>query len=471
MLLMQKKFSSLFILLYLFAAVFVACSDEGSSAKDPDESAKEDGLDTYESAKDDELDSDSYEDAIIDSILGPARFFNVQFIYAPGEYNGIWYLGDRWHFKIDSTVELGEYVRDLRLQISFADTATCNYLNTRVLVDGKELECSPDGADFGRCKDFLPSLTETHRLEVLLDSAKCGNLKKRYTIVPSKKPGSAWNTSDECYSGCERVALNSFFVELGGRLGERAYSLELDTLQSRCYLKHGSDSLDLVKEFEPNYDFWNADHYRRMVVSADSASLAGLMQGDTLATLACAVIYQPWYIHQQLDSIEFYEREVNIQSYQRKRLISVGFTKAGSLELEYADEFPRDIYIRANVNGVHKYYYQEFFDYRGYGKGGFYYEVPLDSIYGGLVSSERDSIQFIVMGNADAGSSIEEKNIRGILDHLPYIDPNDVFVTGFTDSTAAVLDSIIDVITDDAGNIKPEFFFIDAQRIPGYEKE
>lgn len=471
MLLMQKKFSFLFILLYLFAAVFVACSDEGSSAKDPDESAKEDGLDTYESAKDDELDSDSYEDAIIDSILGPARFFNVQFIYAPGEYNGIWYLGDRWHFKIDSTVELGEYVRDLRLQISFADTATCNYLNTRVLVDGKELECSPDGADFGRCKDFLPSLTETHRLEVLLDSAKCGNLKKRYTIVPSKKPGSAWNTSDECYSGCERVALNSFFVELGGRLGERAYSLELDTLQSKCYLKHGSDSLDLVKEFEPNYDFWNADHYRRMVVSADSASLAGLMQGDTLATLACAVIYQPWYIHQQLDSIEFYEREVNIQSYQRKRLISVGFTKAGSLELEYADEFPRDIYIRANVNGVHKYYYQEFFDYRGYGKGGFYYEVPLDSIYGGLVSSERDSIQFIVMGNADAGSSIEEKNIRGILDHLPYIDPNDVFVTGFTDSTAAVLDSIIDVITDDAGNIKPEFFFIDAQRIPGYEKE
>ena len=480
MLLMQKKFSFLFVRLFLFASVIVACSDDGSSAKDPgesaketaQESAKEDGLDTYESAKDDELDSDSYEDAIIDSILGPARFFDVQFIYAPGEYNGIWYLGDRWHFKIDSTVELGEYVRDLRLQISFADTATCNYLNTRVLVDGKELECSPDGADFGRCKDFLPSLTETHRLEVLLDSAKCGNLKKRYTIVPSKKPGSAWNTSGECYSGCERVALNSFFVELGGEFGgERAYSLELDTLQSRCYLKHGSDSLDLVKEFEPNYDFWNADHYRRMVVSADSASLAGLMQGDTLATLACAVIYQPWYIHQQLDSIEFFEREVNIQSYQRKRLISVGFTEEGSLELGYADRFPRDIYIRANVNGVHKYYYQHFFFDREYGSRGFYYEVPLDSIYGGFASSEKDSIQFIVMGNADAGSTIEEKNIRGILDHLPYIYLNDVFVTGFTDSTAAVLDSIIDVITDDAGNIKPEFFFIDAQRIPGYEKE
>lgn len=467
---MQKKFSSLFILLFLFAAVFVACSDEGSSAKDPGESAKEDGLDTYESAKDDELDSDSYEDAIIDSILGPARFFNVQFIYAPGGCNGIWYLGNRWQFKIDSTVELGEYVRDLRLQISFADTTTCNYLNTRVLVDGKELECSPDGADFGRCKNFLPSLTETHRLEVLLDSAKCGNLKKRYTIVPSKKPGRAWNTGDECRGGCKRFALNSFFVELG-RLAEREYSLELDTLQSRCYLKHGSDSLDLVKTFEPNYDFWNATHYRRMMVSGDSASLADLMRGDTLATLACAVIYQPWYIHQQLDSIEFYEREVNIQSYQRKRLVSVGFTKEGSLELKYEDEFPKDIYIRANVNGVYKYYYRHFYTHRGYGSGGFYYEIPLDSIYGGLASSERDSIQFIVMGYADAGSSMEEEKIRGILIRLQNVDSNGVFVTGFNDSNAAVLDSIIDVITDGAGNIKPEFLFIDARRIPGYEKE
>ena len=464
-------YKSLFALLFLLAGILVACSDDGSSAKDSGESANEPGLDSQEPAKEGE--PDTYEDAIIDSILGPARFINVEFVYAAGGHNGIWCSGNRWQFKIDSTIELGEYVRDLRIQISFADTSTCNYQNTRVLVDGKELECTREGTEFWRCKEFLPSLTESHKLEVLLDSAKCGNLKKRYTIVPSKKPGMAWNTGDECRSGCGRVALNSFFVELGrlGGAADREYSLELDTLQSRCYLKHGSDSLDLVKAFEPNYDFWNADHYRRMVVSADSASLADLMQGDTLATLACAVIYQPWYIHQQLDSIEFYERELNIQSYQRKRLLSVGFTKEGSLELECEDELPKDIYIRANVNGVYKYYYQYFFTHRGYGSSGFYYEIPLDSIYGGLASSERDSIQLIVMGYANAGSSIEENSIRSILSRLPYIYSNDVIVTGFNDSTAAVLDSIIDVITDDAGNIKSEFLFMDAKRIPGYKKE
>ena len=450
MLMMQKKFSSLFFLLFLSASVFVACSDDGSSAK--------------------EGELDAHEAAIIDSILGIGMDFGVQFAF---DYAGAWHYGNLKQLEMDSTVELNEYVKDLRLYISFVDTATCNYRNTRILVDGKELECSRDDISYWRCKDFLPSLTDSHRLEILLDSAKCGNIKRLYTIVPSKEPGKSWNPSVECRSSfCEKLALNNFFVELGiidftGRI----YSWELDTLQSRCYLKHGSDSLDLNKDFEQNYDFWSTDHFRRMVVSADSASLAGVMQGDSLATLACAMIYQSWYVHQQLDSIKFFESEVNIQSYQKKRLISAGFAKEGYLELESADGFPKDIFIRANVNGMHKYYYQHFFAPRGNTMVGVYNDVPLDSIYGGYASSERDSIQFIVMDNSDVGASIEENNIRSILRFLPYIDPDDVFVKGFNDSTAAVLDSIIDVVTDAAGNIKPEFFFMDAMRIPGYKKE
>ena len=274
-------------------------------------------------------------------------------------------------------------------------------------------------------------------------------------------------------SFCDKLALNKFFVELGiiDIADRRIYSWELDTLQSGCYLMHGSDSLDLKKDFEQNYDFWNTNHYRRMVVSADSASLAGLMQGDTLATLACAIIYQSWYVHQQLDSIKFYEREVNIQSYQKKRLISTGFTGEGTLELKSADGFPKDIFIRANVNGVHQYYYQNAFMRRGNAEVGFYNDVPLDSIYGGYASSERDSIQFIVMDGGDIGASIEENIIRSTLRYLPYVHHDGVVDVGLNDSTTAVLDSIIEVVTDAAGNIKPEFFFMDAKRIPGYEKE
>lgn len=457
MLKMQKKFSSLFFLLFLIATVFVACSDDGSSAKDSGESAKGEWFETHEAT-------------VIGSVFGIGMDVGAQFAFG---YAGTWHYGNMMQLEMDSTVELNEYVKDLRLSISFVDTATCNYQNTRILVDGKELECARDDSNYWLCKDFLPSLTESHRLEILLDSAKCGNIKRLYTIVPSKEPGKAWNPSVECRNGyCEKLALNNFFVELGMiDYAGRTYSWELDTLQSRCYLKHGSDSLDLVKNFEPNYDFWNTNHYRRMVVSADSASLAGLMQGDTLATLACAMIYQSWYVHQQLDSIKFYEREVNIQSYQKKRLISAGFTKEGTLELHSADWVPEYVYIRANVNGVHKYYYQHFFSYRGNAEVGFYNDVPLDSIYGGYPSSERDSVQFIVMNNADVGASVEENNIRSTLRFLPYVHHDGVVEQRLNDSTIAVLDSIIDVVTDDAGNVKPEFFFMDAKRIPGYEKE
>ena len=48
MLKMQKKFCSLFFLLLLFVTVFVACSDDGSSAKEPGESAKKEWFDTEE---------------------------------------------------------------------------------------------------------------------------------------------------------------------------------------------------------------------------------------------------------------------------------------------------------------------------------------------------------------------------------------------------------------------------------------
>ena len=458
MLKMQKKFCSLFFLLLLFVTVFVACSDDGSSAKEPGESAKKEWFDTEEAE-------------VIGSILGIGMDIGVQFAF---DYAGTWHYGNSVQLEMDSTVELNEYVKDLRLDISFVDTATCNYQNTRVLVDGKELECALDDSRYWLCRDFLPSLTESHRLEILLDSAKCGNIKRLYTIVPSKGPGKAWNPSPECRNSfCEKLALNNFFVELGiiDIADRRMYSWELDTLQSACYLMHGSDSIDLKKDFEQNYDFWNTNHYRRMVVSADSASLAGLMQGDTLATLACAIIYQSWYVHQKLDSIKFYEREVNIQSYQKKRLISTGFTEEGTLELKSADGFPKDVFIRANVNGVHKYYYEDFFSPRGNSQVGFYNDVSLDSIYGGYASTERDSIQFIVMDDAEIGTSIEENNIRSILRFLPYVHHDGVVDQGLNDSTIAVLDSIIDVVTDAAGNIKPEFLFMDAKRIPGYKKE
>ena len=452
-------YKSLFALFFLLAGILVACSDEGSSVK---------GSGDEESANEKEL-------TIIDSILGLSKTFSVQFL-SFDSYAGQWYEDTPWHLESDSTIDLRDYTRDIRIKISFADTTKCNYQNTRVLVDGKELRCDRGDMDDLLCLNFIASLTETHELEILLDSANCGNLKKRLTIVPSKEPGKVYTPSIQCYHpSCPNAALNNFFVEVGPlAFVERVYYWEIDTLQSRCYLKHGSDSLDLNMEYEKDYDFWNANHYRRAVASADSAALANLMQGDTVATIHCAVIYQSWYVHQPIDTLQFTEMELNIQSYQKKRLISAAFSDDGALELRSADCFHKNIYTRANVNGTHKYHYERVFTCTGNSEVGYYYRVLPDSIYGDYASTEKDSVQIIVMDDivlpSSAGASIEENDLRVTLNELPYIDPDDVFVKGFNDSTAAVLDSIIEVVTDESGNIKPKYFFIDAKRVPGYKK-
>ena len=440
------KFLTLISILF---GTFVACMDNTMSAA--------------EKAAEKQRKEEQAEYHLLDSIVGDLATI-IRFDHSRGG-NGM-YISDgfRQHRVIDTTIKINSFIKDMTVKIRYSDPSVCNYDNTKILLDGKEIKGEQDPDPYGGLifKDIFEKQDETHRIEILSDSAKCGNLKESYTLVPSKNPGQAHFT-EVCYSPEDGYYIKGHFYSMvipcyyGG-----FYSTYADSLQSKCILKTESESMELKIDFEKDYDIMNARYYQKGYVSLDSTTLVNFLKEDTSATLSCALIFQDWFVPAQVNrEFKYYERTLKFKEMEKARLLDVRSNQYSLLTVEPYN-FTSYLFTRTTVKG------EKIFAHKIYGTYsttdlGIMHEIRWKDVYNGLIdeSTTEDSVQVLVVAWPSGSTTQEEMELVEKLRELTWDQNADIFET--------TLDSIMNVVTDEAGNIKEQFYYMDAKRVPGYD--
>lgn len=368
---------------------------------------------------------------------------------------------------IDSTVEIHKFIKDMVIGIRFNDPSACNYDNTKILMDGKEITGELLPLSFGKMlfKDIFENQDETHHLEILLDSAQCGNLKESYTLVPSKAPGEAHFT-EVCY-----YAANDYGTYVKGYFYSMVepcyyggfYSTYADSAQSKCFLKTESDSIELKIDFEKDYDIMNAPYYQHGDVTLDSATLVNFLNGDSSATLSCALIFQDWFVPAQVNrEFKYYDKTIRFKDVEKVRLTDVIANDNYYLITVEPSNFVKFLFTRTTVNGK-KLFARESFGLYDSTSLGILHKIRWKEVYNGLIdeSTSKDSVQILVLGWASSCTTQEDDELIKKIQSVYSEKDSTVF--------AATLDSLMDLVTDEAGNIKDRFYFMDAKRVPGYD--
>lgn len=440
-----------FTLVSFLFCTFTACTDSGMT---PEEKEREKELEAYRAERD-----------LLDSIVGGMSSV-IQLNHSSGG-NGT-YISDgfRPSRNIDTTIEISKFVKDMIVEIRFSDPTVCNYKNTKFLLNGKEIKGEQSSDSYGRLlfSDIFEKQDETHRLEIQLDSANCGNLKETYTLVPSKNPGEAHFT-EVCYNYDDYF---STYVE--GYFYSRVipcyyggfYSTYADTLQSRCFLKTESESMELKIDFEKDYDIMNSSHYQRGEVSLDSATLVNFLNGDTSATLSCALIFQDWLVPAQVNrEFKYYNHSIHFKKAEKLRLLDLVVNDYNISTVEPSN-LVSFLFTRTTVKG------EKIFASESYGlyhttSLGVMHQMRWKDVYDGLIdeSTSEDSVQVLAVAWPTGATTKEEDELFTILRYIRSEEDSSVFAT--------TLDSVMNVVTDEAGNIKDKFYFMDARRIPGYD--
>ena len=422
---------------------FVACSDNGMTAEEKAAKLQREKV--------------LIEQNLMDSIVGGMATV-IRFNFSAGG-NGM-YISDGFRMDrvIDTTIEINKFIKDMIVTIRFSDPSVCNYGNTKFLLNGKEIKGKPDSDPYSGLvfKDIFEKQDETHRLEILLDSAKCGNLKETYTLVPSKNPGEAHFT-EVCYY----EATNDYGRFIKGHFYNRVvpcyyggfYSTYADTVQSKCFLKTESDSMELKIDFEKDYDIMNARYYQEGEVSLDSVTLDNFLKDDTSATLSCALIFQDWLVPAQVNrEFKYYNKTFRFKNVNKYRMDHIS---GSDYQLVVVDDTSPSyidyLFTRTSLHGE-----------KIFAKAGSY-QIRWKDVYDGRhdESTAEDSVQVLVVG-WPAGSTTEQEDI--LVKKL-----KDVYWEEDSTVFATTLDSIMNVVTDEAGNIKEQFYFMDAKRVPGYD--
>ena len=445
------KLFNFFTLTSILFGAFVACSDNGMTAE--------------EKAAEKQREEEHAEYLLLDSIVGDHATV-IRFNYSSGG-NGM-YISDgfRQSRVIDTTIEINKFIKDMTVSIRYSDPSVCNYDNTKFLLDGKEIKGEPDSDPYGGLifKDIFEKQDETHRIEIFSDSAKCGNLKESYTLVPSKNPGDAHFT-EVCYDTNNDLG---YFIK--GHFYSRVlpcyyggfYSTYADTVQSKCLLRTESDSIELKIDFEKDYDIMNARYYQEGFVSLDSTTLVNFLKEDTSATLSCVLIFQDWLIPAQVNrEFKYYNSTVYFRNKDKVRLLDVEANEYYLSTLEPYN-FTAYLFTRTTVNNEKIFAYGTFGLYDST-ELGVTHRIRWKDVYNGLIdeSTAEDSVQVLVVARPSGSTTQEEMVLYQKLREITWDENADIFET--------TLDSIMDVVTDKAGNIKEQFYFMDAKRVPGYD--
>lgn len=447
----MKRF---FLLISLVSLFFAACSDDISGSPDEEISRN--------------VQKQMEERQIMDSIVD-GRSTAIRLDFTPNDGHRIYIQNARMTTDMADTTEITSYVAQALVEIPFKDTTVCNYSNTKILFDGKPLkggvETTPYGTGFV-ARDFMQAYDETHTITIQLDSLLCGNIRETHVLVPSTKPGAIPFTEVgfDPHGFDLPYPRGHFFARVHAAYYWPDYKVWADTLNSRCFLKTATNSMDLDMVFEkkPADDY---DYPSAFVAVHDSLKLENFLQGDTAATLNCALVYQTWKVPAKIDSLRYYTEPVTFKKAQKFR-ITKAYWHGGRLILNVKGEknISRNIWVKVVKNG--KVEYRHVRRYEENDAGLDFILIPVADIYDDPTSStEKDSVQVLATFWAETFVLDEERQIREQLDYSNFIFDNSVPYD--TLALAKIFKSV--PYTD--GAVPSDFYYIDMIKVGGYVSE
>ena len=194
-----------------------------------------------------------------------------------------------------------------------------------------------------------------------------------------------------------------------------------------------------------------------------SLKLENFLQGDTAATLNCALVYQSWKVPAKIDSLKYYTEPVTFKVAQKFR-IAKAYWHVGRLVLEVKGEknISRNIWAKVVKDG--KAEYRHVARYEESDDGFTYIKIPVASIYDNPTSStEKDSVQVLAAFRVKTFVLDEERQIREQLDYNNF---------GFDSSVpydTLLLAQIFESVPYTNGSVPSDFYYIDMVKIGGYD--
>ena len=444
----MKKFFPFILLVSLF---FAACSgDMDSSVEGFSQDAKK------------QMEERQIMDSIVDG-----RSTAIRLDFTPNDGHRIYIQNARMSTDMADTTEITSYVAQALVEIPFRDTTVCNYSNTKILFDGKPLEGGVETTPYGTgfvARDFMKAYDQTHTITIQLDSLLCGNIRETHVLVPSTKPGAiAYTELGFDPQGFDLpYPRGHFFAKVHAAYYWPDYKVWADTANSKCFLKTATNTMDLhmtfEKKAEDDYDYPGA-----FVAVHDSLKLENFLQGDTAATLNCAIVYQTWMVPAKIDSLK-YETEPVTFKVARKLRIGSAYWRGGSLFLKVQGEnaFTNNIWAKVVKDG--KAEYRHVARYEENGDGFTYIKIPVARIYDDPTSStEKDSVQVLAAFRVKTFVLDEERQIREQLDYNNF---------GFDSSVpydTLLLAQIFESVPYTNGSVPSDFYYIDMVKIGGYD--
>lgn len=405
---------------------------------------------------------------IMDSIVD-GRSTAIRLDFTPNDGHRIYIQSARMTTDMADTTEITSYVAQALVEIPFKDTTVCNYSNTKILFDGKPLEGGVETTPYGTgfvARDFMKAYDQTHTITIQLDSLLCGNIRETHVLVPSTKPGAiAYTELGFDPQGFDLpYPRGHFFAKVHAAYYWPDYKVWADTANSKCFLKTATNTMDLDMTFEKMAE--DDYHYPSAFVAVhDSLKLENFLQGDTAATLNCAIVYQTWMVPAKIDSLK-YETEPVTFKVARKLRIGSAYWRGGSLFLKVQGEnaFTNNIWAKVVKDG--KAEYRHVARYEENGDGFTYIKIPVASIYDDPTSStEKDSVQVLAAFRVKTFVLDEERQIREQLDYSNFIFDNSVPYD--TLALAKIFESV--PYTD--GAVPSDFYYIDMIKVGGYVSE
>ena len=444
----MKKFFPFILLVSLF---FAACSgDMDSSVEGFSQDAKK------------QMEERQIMDSIVDG-----RSTAIRLDFTPNDGHRIYIQNARMTTDMADTTEITSYVAQALVEIPFKDTTVCNYSNTKILFDGKPLEGGVETTPYGTgfvARDFMKAYDQTHTITIQLDSLLCGNIRETHVLVPSTKPGAiAYTELGFDPQGFDLpYPRGHFFAKVHAAYYWPDYKVWADTVNSKCFLKTATNTMDLHMTFEKKAE--DDYHYPSAFVAVhDSLKLENFLQGDTAATLNCAIVYQTWMVPAKIDSLK-YETEPVTFKVARKLRIGSAYWRGGSLFLKVQGEnaFTNNIWAKVVKDG--KAEYRHVARYEENGDGFTYIKIPVASIYDDPTSStEKDSVQVLAAFRVKTFVLDEERQIREQLDYNNF---------GFDSSVpydTLLLAQIFESVPYTNGSVPSDFYYIDMVKIGGYD--
>jgi hypothetical protein len=309
----------------------------------------------------------------------------------------------------------------------------------------------------------MQAYDETHTITIQFDSLSCGNIRETHVLVPSTKPGAIPFTE----VGFDPQGFDlpyprgHFFARVYADYYWPDYKVWADTLNSKCFLKTATNTMDLDMTFEKMAE--DDYHYPSAFVAVhDSLKLENFLQGDTAATLNCALVYQSWKVPAKIDSLKYETEPVTFKKARKLRIAST-YWRAGRLFLKVKGERAqsRNIWVKVKKNG--KVESRRVGRYEESDDGFTFIKIPVADIYDDPTSStEKDSVQVLATFWAETFVLDEEDKIRKQLDYEKFA------MVGVPYDTLA-LTKIIESVPYTDGSVPSEFYYTDMVKIGGYD--